>query len=253
MLRERNGKAVWWCASCGDDREALTQAVLGAPRHVGESMGISRTADDATRAELAKAFWKTALPIRNRLAAHYLAGRGLSFPDGDALRWLPNARHPAGVRHPCIIALAVDGAGRGQAVHRTFLTPDGARKATLDPPRMTLGPIGGAVVRLCRWREGQPLVIGEGIETSLSAGILAGAPAWAALSAGNMKAVQLPKAMREVWVAADHDPPGQRAAWAAADVFMAQGRTVRVLTPDTPGEDFNDVLMRQAAQVAAHA
>jgi hypothetical protein len=33
---------------------------------------------------------------------------------------------------------------------------------------------------------------------------------------------------------------------------MARGRKVRVLTPDTPGEDFNDVLMRQATQVAAN-
>jgi hypothetical protein len=130
-------------------------------------------------------------------------------------------------------------------VHRTYLAPGGIGKATLYPPRATLSPIGGAVVRLCRPREGAALVIGEGIETSLSAGLLTGLPAWAALSAGNMAAVHLPDDVREGWIASDHDAPGQRAAWQAADAFMAQGRAVQVLTPDTAGEDFNDIIMQR--------
>ena len=75
-------------------------------------------------------------------------------------------------------------------------------------------------------------MIGEGIETSLSAGLLTGLPAWAALSAGNMARVPLPDDVQEVWIASDHDAPGQRAAGQAADAFMAQGRAVQVLTPD---------------------
>ena len=108
------------------------------------------------------------------------------------------------------------------------------------------------MVRLSRWTAG-PLVIGEGIETSLSAGLLTGAPAWAALSAGNMARVPLPDGVREVLVAADNDPPGQRGAWAAADAFMAQGRAVRVLTPDLAGQDFNDLLQRQRARETTYA
>ena len=88
----------------------------------------------------------------------------------------------------------------------------------------------------------------EGIETSLSAGLLIGAPAWAALSAGNMAKVPLPAGLQELVIAADPDEPGQRAAWAAADGFMAAGLRVRVVTPDNPGEDFNDLLQRQMAQ-----
>jgi hypothetical protein len=36
-----------------------------------------------------------------------------------------------------------DGAGSTLAVHRTYLTQNG-RKASLDPPKATLGPLAGA-------------------------------------------------------------------------------------------------------------
>jgi len=196
--------------------------------------------------------WQAAQPIQGSSAERYLAGRGLALPDGAALRYLPDARHPSGARAGCMIALAVDGAGKGQAVHRTFLGPGGLGKAKLDPPRATLGPVGAAVVRLCELRGAERLVIGEGIETSLSAGLLAGAPAWAALSAGNMAKVTLPDSVGEVLVAADNDGPGQRAAWVAADAFMAQGRRVSVICPDIPGEDFNDIVKRQMAREKTH-
>lgn len=198
--------------------------------------------------------WHDAQPIQGSPAQHYLATRGLALPDGEALRFLPDARHPSGARCMCMIALAVDDVGRGQAIHRTYLAPGGAGKAQLDPPRATLGPVGGAVVRLCRSRDGAALVIGEGIETSLSAGLLTGLPAWAALSAGNLAAVNLPDFIRDVTIAADADArgTGQRAAWAAADAFMGQGRSAHVMTPDAAGEDFNDIVQRRMAREASH-
>lgn len=251
-LNEREGRALWWCASC-TDKTALAEAVTG--RRAARPRQLSQpSADRSDRRWAALRLWDAALPIQGSAAQHYLAGRGLGLPDGVALRFLPDAMHPSGARCMCMIALAVDDRGQGQAVHRTYLAPGGAGKANLASPRATLGPIGGAVVRLCRPRAGEPLVIGEGIETSLSAGVLTGLPAWAALSAGNLTAVPLPEGVQEVWIACDHDRngTGQRAAWQAADAFMAQGRAARVLTPDTAGEDFNDILMRQSAWEAAH-
>ena len=249
-LNEREGRALWWCASC-TDKPALAEAVTGERPAIMGQPDHAR-ADHAGRRAGALRLWDAALPIQGTPAQHYLATRGLVLPDGTALRFLPDARHPSGARCMCMIAVAVDGAGRVVAVHRTYLAPGGAGKAKLDPPRATLGPIGGAVVRLCLPRAGGALVVGEGIETSLSAGLLTGLPAWAALSAGNMARVPLPDDVREVWIASDHDAPGQRAAWQAADAFMAQSRTVRVLTPDAPGEDFNDIVQRRMAQGVAH-
>jgi putative DNA primase/helicase len=247
-VNTKAGTAVWWCASCGSGPD-LTAAVLG---HTAPATPRAATASPNKGAR-ALALWRDALPAAGSIAERYLARRALALPDGDALRYLPDAPHPSGTRAPCMIALAVDAGGQGRAVHRTYLAPGGAGKAALDPPRATLGPIGGAVVRLCRWRPGLPLVIGEGIETALSAGVLTGAPAWAALSAGNMARVPLPDGCAEVWIAADHDAPGQRASWAAADAFQGQGRRVRVLTPDTAGADFNDILKARGSMEARHA
>lgn len=249
-VNEREGRALWWCAIC-TDKAALAEAVTGQRPAIARRPDHA-PADHADRRAVALSLWDAALPIEGTPAHHYLATRGLVLPDGAALRFLPDAKHPSGARCLCMIALAVDDAGRGVAVHRTYLAPGGMTKAKLDPPRATLGPIGGAVVRLCLPRDGAALVIGEGIETSLSAGLLTGLPAWAALSAGNMARVPLPDHVHAVCIASDHDAPGQRAAWQAADAFMAQGRAVRVLTPDAAGEDFNDIVQRHAARGVAH-
>jgi putative DNA primase/helicase len=249
-VSEREGRALWWCASC-TDKAVLAEAVTGR-RAASPRQPDHAPADHADRRAGALRLWDAALPVQGTPAQHYLATRGLVLPDGLALRFLPDAKHPSGARCMCMIALAVDGAGQGQAVHRTYLAPGGIGKAKLDPPRATLGPIGGAVVRLCQPHPEKPLIIGEGIETSLSAGLLTGLPAWAALSAGNMARVPLPDDVLDVWLASDHDAPGQRAAWQAADAFMAQGRAVRMLTPDAPGEDFNDILQRRMAREATH-
>jgi len=78
-------------------------------------------------------------------------------------------------------------------------------------------------------------VIGEGIETAASAGLLLGLPAWAAMSAGNLaKGLLLPPEVRAVVVAADPDRPGRAAADAAAIRWQAEGRRVRTATPITP-------------------
>lgn len=251
-VSEKGGRALWCCASCGSGPD-LTAAVLGRDGGVRASTATTVTAsDDPGKVAMALALWEAALPVQGSNAERYLAGRALPLPDGGALRFLPDVRHPTGARAGAMIALATDGAGTGRAIHRTYLAPGGAGKAALDPPRATLGPIGGRVARLCRWTAG-PLVIGEGIETSLSAGLLTGLPAWAALSAVNMRAVPLPDDCREVVIAADNDPPGQKWAWAAADAFMAQGRAVEVLTPAMAGQDFNDLLQARRAMEATHA
>lgn len=246
-LSEKAGIALWNCAAC-DDRAALTDAVTGrrgSARCAGSPRPTTSNAPISTQRPMR--LWNSAQPIEGSPAQRYLVTRGLALPDSVALRFLPNASHPTGVRADCMLALAVDAAGKGQAIHRTYLAPGGAGKARLHPPRATLGSVGGAVVRLGELRDEKRLIIAEGIETSLSAGLLAGAPAWAALSAGNMAKVPLPDTVQEVIVAADNDATGQRAAWAAADAFLAQGRRVHVICPDIPGEDFNDLLQRCAA------
>jgi hypothetical protein len=59
--------------------------------------------------------------------------------------------------------------------------------------------------------------------------------------------------VREVVIAADNDPVGQREAERAAQRWQAEGRRVRIATPDAAESDFNDLLRRTGAREAAHA
>ena len=81
-----------------------------------------------------------------------------------------------------------------------------------------------------------------------------GQHAWAALSAGNLVALVLPPEVRSVVIAADADMAGRRAAVAAARRWIAEGRAVRIATPNKPGLDFNDIqaarLDRSAVEVS---
>jgi phage/plasmid primase-like uncharacterized protein len=134
--------------------------------------------------------------------------------------------------------------GEFRAVHRTFLRPDGAGKAAVDPARASLGPVLGSAVQLQQPSERVPLVVAEGIETALSAAKMIGGAAWSAVSASNLAELSLPPlpACPVVVIAADLDPPGLRAAHVAGRRWRTEGRSVRIAKPDRPGEDFNDLL-----------
>jgi hypothetical protein len=130
------------------------------------------------------------------------------------------------------------------AIHRTFLARDGSGKAPVDPQKMMLGPVRGGAVRLAP--AGDALMVGEGIETTLTAMHSRGHPAWAALSTSGLKALELPKDVREVIILADGEEAGRRAARDAAERWRREQRLVRIAyAPE--GTDFNDVLMGKAA------
>ena len=90
-------------------------------------------------------------------------------------------------------------------------------------------------------------MIGEGIETAAAAMTATGLPGWAALSAGGIERLILPPLplAAVVIIAADHDRNGvgERAARAAAQRWLAEGRRVRIALPPVVGTDWNDVLV----------
>ena len=88
------------------------------------------------------------------------------------------------------------------------------------------------------------MLIGEGIETALSAMQATGIPAWAALGTAGLRALDLPEHIRRVTVLADADPPGIAAANDAAWRWAGQRRDVRIAHPPT-GKDFNDALLAE--------
>jgi putative DNA primase/helicase len=140
------------------------------------------------------------------------------------------------------------------AVLRLWLSPGGG-KAGVEPQRKFTGPVGGGAVRLGALRPNAPLVIAEGIESALAAGLtpglMMGCPAWAALSAGGIQALVLPDATQDIIIACDRDPSGvgERKARKAAGRWVREGRKARLVIPDRIGADPNDVL-REARHVA---
>jgi putative DNA primase/helicase len=244
-LSEKGGRALWWCASC-QDQAAVTAAITGEASPAAPA-APEPGAEALDRQAAALRLWDAALPRQGTPVDYYLARRlpGADLAPLRDVAFLPQAKHPGGSRHLCMVALLRDQAGRPVAVHRTFLAPGGAGKAQLDPAKMTLGPVRGAAVRL--HAAADRLVIGEGIESALAAGHLLRIPAWAAVSAGNLRdSLALPPAVREVTIAADHDPPGLAAAQAAAARWKAEGRAVRIAKPEKPRADFADLLVERA-------
>ncbi|MGE3782057.1 MAG: toprim domain-containing protein [Alphaproteobacteria bacterium] len=203
-----------------------------------------------TRIADALDFWQreTADPVGTTVERYWsIRGLGdLPFPltIRAAHSWL---RHPEGGSRPAMVALVEHVAFGPVAIHRTYLAIDGSCKAAFRSPRLSLGPVGGATIRLAEARTDVPLIVGEGIETTASAMLVMGWPGWAALSAGGIEALILPPLplAATVFIAADHDPngTGERAARLAAERWIAEGRKVRIALPAEPGSDWNDVLL----------
>jgi hypothetical protein len=138
-----------------------------------------------------------------------------------------------------MVALVKGVDGTPLAIHRTYLSRDGAGKAPVEPQKLMLGPCRGGAVRL--EVSGDALMVGEGIETCLAAMQASGRPAWAALSTSGLRALDLPLTVRDVIVLADGDDPGEAAAQDCAWRWKREGRNVRIARPPH-GMDFNDLL-----------
>jgi putative DNA primase/helicase len=240
----REGRALLFCASCRD-RDALARAVAlvsGQDHRCVPRPDPDEAARRQRSQDRALALWSGSESLLGTPAEIYLAGRGLNaLAPSPALRFRPDTPHPEGGRYPALMALTQNSAGAPIAIHRTFLMRDG-RKANVEPVKASLGPTSGGAIRLQAMEPDKPLVIGEGIETSASAGLLLGLPAWAAISAGNLaKGLELPPEVRRIVVAADPDEPGRNAARDAWRRWTAEERRVRIALPDGD-RDFNELL-----------
>ena len=249
VLTERQGRTLAWCASC-QNRDGIVQLLRGAgtlPAHpAADAPAHNHEAATARRTARALAIWNGAELATETSADWYLSKRKLpGLAASAALRFRADTPHPAGGRLPALIALIQDVRGNPLAVHRTFLRRDGSDKAEAEPQKATLGPFSGGAIRL------DPiaprLAIGEGIESSASAGRLLGLPAWAAIAAGNLaRSLALPTQVKAVVIAADADPAGERAAREAAWRWQREGRRVQLAHLDKTGADFNDLIQEAA-------
>lgn len=286
-------RGTWRCYGCGRSGDCFGWVMerrgtgfRDALRELAEAVGLASPSDGPARpvmppvagrksaAELAaedqqaiaraRATWARGRPIGGSPAAAYLAARAIRLqPLPPTLRFVSPLRYAFEDRtgalqvhgaYPAMLAAIQDGAGRITGVHRTYLDPDRAAKASdlpvvegkrLGAKKMTGRAWGGAI----RLAAAAPVMgLAEGIETALSVMQATGLPMWAAGSMGNLAACALPAEVREVRIFADgdSDPDAtERVLQHAARAHGGAGRRVRVVRPPA-GRDFNDILMEAA-------
>lgn len=227
------------------------------------------TADpSANTAEVAKARakilarWQQATPDTGRIAA-YLAHRGLSVAVPPTLKLSRqtyyDAEGAAVGEFPCMLGLFTSEHGI-VSLHRTYLSPTDPGKADVPTPKKWTAPVSpratsGAAIRLYMpGAEDTTLAITEGIETALAVHQATLLPVWAAGSASNLAAVEIPAPGRrskirrvELWI--DPGTAGEEAGEKAAGRLTAEGFEVVVVCPKLAGAgDWLDVLIAGGAE-----
>lgn len=249
----------------GDSRERVDLEVKPVPPVDGPMP--EHVAFEAKHAE----FWASLEAVTADCpVGRYLTGRGCHLPAAADLRWHPDfgyLRPNSNWRGPCMVALITSAmTAAPMSFHFTWINPATYEKAPLERPRLLAKGMSkmGGVIRLCDDAElGEWLMVGEGIETMLSAQVLTGMPqAWAAIDAGNLAQMPIPDWLRSIVVVADHDKlnprTGKRAGLqAASDLIERCIKTqtvhdVEVIYPPQEGWDANDMLQarRRAEGVA---
>lgn len=214
---------------------------VAADHAVDRSASLDRQSRDR---EAARAIWNECRDPAGSIVERYMrAERGITVPLPPTLRFHPSLKHgPTGLIFPAMVAAITDNSRRIIAIHRTFLTPDG-KKANVEMPKMTFATYAhcGGHIRL--GRPAKDWGLAEGIETSLSAAILYHMPVWSAVAGSNMRNVDPPEGAKNIWIFADRNKAGQKYAGQAAERYSLMGYPVRILTPDAPFDDFNDLLL----------
>ncbi|MBT2246851.1 toprim domain-containing protein [Sphingobium sp. BHU LFT2] len=186
--------------------------------------------------------WDASSPMTGTPAEAYLAGRFLMPPWRD-LRYNPRTplgRGRAAVFRPALIAAVREG-HRIVAIHRTFLDPVAALKASdLTDPRMMLGRPGRGAVQLAPATT--ILGLAEGIETALAAMRLHRIPVWATLGAERAAHVLLPSRLERLVLLFDRDAAGWKANRQIRLAHQHTGLEVFSPWPPVPHNDWADVL-----------
>src|ERR1035437_1599432 len=279
LTRGRDNKWRGRCPACGyakptlevaveQDRIAVSCKACGAVAGIAAIMGGGRhivTAPSVQPSRVARAIdtWRKATSATGSLVESYLRGRGIICAPPASIRFLRRQRNWSdGGTYPAMISLVqrVPGDDHHAALehgaslidtgaHFTFLQggePDGpVVKAATDASKLPLGQLrhGGVWLRPIE-KIGEQLAVAEGIETALSVMQITKLPTVAALSAAGMWSLRWPPQVRRLWIAADNDEVGLRAAKALLGRALHAGLQAHIKIPTDGKNDFNDLLRR---------
>lgn len=189
---------------------------------------------------LALRLWKASQPIAGTLAEDYLLARGISGPYPKALRFNPSTilgSGPTKRTMPAMIAAVENDLGL-VAVQRTFLDPENVLHKPIPKPKVSLGLLGTAAIRLAPATD--ELGLAEGIEDALSAMEWFGTPTWALGGVERLAFVAIPEKVRRVIVYSDRGRAAERLFAKSHDHLAGNGREVMNCPPPEGFDDWND-------------
>ncbi|MEE9365295.1 MAG: toprim domain-containing protein [Dehalococcoidales bacterium] len=244
------GGGEYFCARCGPGSgfdlimHAKNWDFAYAAKQVDKLLGTEIEQVFKPKVDLEKrrrdmnAYWQHA--DRYDLVENYLTSRGIKIHNTLPMKNLRGHSRMflagSSGQHEGMVALIRNSEGQPISLHRTYFKK---KQRKVMPPIET---IKGGAIRLGE-EPTDRLVIGEGIETTLSGmehfGCSAG---YATISAGGMEAVQVPE-VKEVIILADNDKSftGQKAAFTLARSLDNKDiDIVRVVMPTERDMDFND-------------
>jgi hypothetical protein len=238
-----------WRGRVGDETRAPTVRQIDDP----ELAERKRKRLKRTWSESVALGHPAAEPVRRYLTARGL-GCVLDRPPAS-LRAHPGLAYYDGAEHlgtfPAMLAMFTDTNGARVTLHATYLRHDGTTKAAVRVPKKLLpvpirGSTRGGAIRLYPPHRGV-LGVAEGIETALSLSIIQRVPVCAAYCADALERMRLPRSVRTLYIAADADERGKRAARGLAERVRRWKPNARVLIVTSDAGDLNDELRRMQA------
>ena len=197
---------------------AAVEKLIGLPPATRRATGD----DDGMQRHVAM-LWQSRMPAAGSIVETYLRSRGITVLSPN-IGFLPGFRD----RPPAMIAPFGMPGRPPDAVHLTYLRPDGSGKADVEKPKRVLGSVEGPIA-LSPPTDALAMAITEGIEDGLTVYQATSLCVWAAGSRSYMTALAdlVPDYIETVTICA-HNDDGRRNAIALAKALRGRGLEVLI-------------------------
>jgi hypothetical protein len=246
LLHERLG-SVTLKETLREARSFLGESPCPAVPHAARKAERPDAASEERIARARKLF-AAGKPVLGTLAATYLQRRGITRL-GPALRYHPRVFLRQGEdenappqKAPALLAKITDNRGQITGCARTYLDPSTGGLAAIESPKRILGQLHGHAIRFWSGTGRSDLIVGEGLENTLSVGIaLPEFDLASCLTATHLGLFIPPPGIKRIWIARDNDEVGRNASMRLRNHLESLGITGGDLVPQL--DDFNDDLL----------
>ncbi|WP_420006472.1 DUF7146 domain-containing protein [Arenibacterium sp. LLYu02] len=204
-------------------------------------------AASSKRTARARKLFAAGKSVLGTLAATYLQGRGITRV-GPALRYHPRVFLRQGAddadppqRAPALLAKITNNRGQITGCARFYLDPSTGGLAKVENPKRILGQLHGHAIRFWSGTSRADLIVGEGLENTLSVGTaLPEFDLASCLTATHLGLFIPPPGIKRIWIARDNGEAGRNASTRLRNHLESLEIAFGDLVPTM--EDFNDDL-----------